>query len=133
MGWDAYATKDGKILELSQMGDEPGDGLILTDTDLRLAFTDIADKIAKACGTVDGYLRLGGLDCSPCGVAIDKYGGVDPWSETRTSLTPENVAVIVRDWKAPHGPGQYYNWAVMSAYYFMKTCADHGLGVHFSW
>ena len=127
MGWDAYATKDGKILELSQMGDEPGVGLILTDTDLRLAFWEAMKVVADCMDNVDGMLKIGALNCQVCAQAIDKHGGFDPWS--RNGLTPEQVKVVVRDWKHP----RLNNWATLSAYMFLRTCADHGLGVHFSW
>lgn len=127
MGWDAYATKNGEILELSQLGNEPGDGLILTNTNLRLAFWDAMKIVADRVGNVDGMLKLGGLDCSVCAQAIDRYGGFDPW--TRDDLTPEQVRVVVRDWKKP----QWETWVSLSAYMFLKTCADNGLGVHFSW
>ena len=129
MGWDAYATKDGEILELSQLEQEPGASLILMDSTLRLAFWEAMKAVASRVGNVDGMLRLGGLDCNVCGQAIDRYGGVDPWNENRKHLTPENVRVIVRDWKPP----QWETWGTLSAYYFLKTCADHGLGVYFSW
>ena len=129
MGWDAYATLNGNDLELSQMGDEPGSGLILTDADLRLAFSKAAQAVSSRVGNVDGMLRLGGLNCGECGRAIDRWGGVDPWGAKPYSLTPEQVRIIVRDWKQPFRHG----WTVLSAYCFLQACADHGLGVRFSW
>ena len=127
MGWDAYATKDGEILSISELGSAPGDAWVLTDHTLRLAFWEAMKAVASRVGNVDGSLRLGGLDCSVCAQAIDRHGGFDPWS--RDDLTPEQVKVVVRDWDAP----QWNTWGTLSAYYFLKTCADHGLGVRFSW
>jgi len=132
MGWDAFATQNGVDLELIRMGNTTH--LMPRDADLALAFGNAANSVSIACGAVDGSLRLGSLNCSECRRAIDRCGGFDPWTR---ELTPEQVQVVVRDWKhlvRPEWEGQVsMDYAEASAFAFLKVCAEHGLGVRFSW
>ena len=106
---------------------------IIANDEYYAAFTDAADVVKRKCGVVASSLRLGSLNCSECRRAIDRCGGFDPWTR---ELTPEQVQVVVRDWKhlvRAEWQGQVgVDWAEASAFEFLRVCAEHGLGVRFS-
>jgi len=128
MGWDAFATKDGKMLKCDYSKEAEWAGMIVNPI-LRDAFGKANDKGMKIAGSVDGLLRDGGLDCSDCAYALRDATGMDCWSED--NLTPEVVKYYWEEAGWP--PRDEWNWAVASAYYFLKTCAKNGLGIYFSW
>ena len=73
MGWDAYATKDGKCLDLTH--DDVSGHISLSNASYKLAFEDAAKSVVNTTGAVDGYLMLGALDCTVCGMVLSDISG----------------------------------------------------------
>ena len=76
------------------------------------------------------------LDVSDCGEMMEQRAGIDAWptgERPGDDLTPEQVKeAAAADWGEPpeEPPG---SWAYWSARIFIETCAEHNLGVRFSW
>lgn len=123
MGWDAFATTP-----------QYPEGLF--DRDLNIidhvyarafknAVKDIEDALGK--GSSDALLISGGLDCSDCGVAIQKLTGVDAWGP---NLSIDEVQKLVI---TPYEPQEQDLWVYHSALQFLKVCQEFKLGIRFSY
>lgn len=152
MGWDAWATKDGKQLKINW--DFQGfKSNHLKDFSLNQKFKKAAKTVKEKTGGFDGCLDVGGLDCSDCAKVLEKATGMDCWFED--DLTPKQVKKYYKnaDWgKAithreflEYASTEIYN-AVLgeniksdsviffeSAKEFLRVCAENNLGIHFDW
>lgn len=132
MGWDAFATlPNGHDLPRTPV---EGDWLPKDDA-LRTAFRRAGATVMDCCGTVDGGLKHGMLDVSTCGQALEWYTGVDAWPDDITPLTPEQVQTLARNaqWPDVLALPRDQQWPIASARAFLDTCAEHGLGIRFSY
>ena len=122
MGWDAFSSAKVKYSALPAK---------LTDPILEKAFTNASRYVKRKTGTADGLLRLGGLDVSTCGEMLEAATGQKVWVEHDWPS-----AVVKWIWKISEWDFEYdkeEEWAYWSAYYFLKTCAKHGLSIRFSY
>lgn len=126
MGWDAFATKsNGKTLPRTPIYE----GWLPRNPLIRLAFRRAVERVKQQESTVDGSLRHGALDCSPCAHAIERATGIDAWGDDLSGRQVRDAARCA-DWSlVDDQPG----WAVASAREFLNTCARYNLGVYFSW
>ena len=129
MGWDGWATRDGKRLPIdwhprSELKPE------ILDAELAKAFKAARNWVKRTAGSVDGWLFLGGLDCSLCAEMLEKATGIDAWGE---SLTPDEVKRIYEeaDWSFVYPIED--GWAYHSAKQFLEVCATYALGIGFSY
>lgn len=120
MGWDAFAVdKRGQRLERKDFK--------LEDTILRSAFAEADRAVLDHFAFSDGFLVHGALDCTDCAEAILAATGQNcfagPWNvqETKETFDRWNWTKVER------------TWASESAFYFLRACAWHELGVSFSW
>jgi hypothetical protein len=114
MGWDAYAV-------------DPATNKPVERPLPLWGFRRAARRVRQHVGTVDGFLRMGGLDCSACADALRQAAGIDPWGP---DLPPARVKAALKraNWDRAALP-----WARESACAFLETCARFRLGVRFSW
>lgn len=128
MGWDCWVTKDGKRIDI-EWGDFTSPHI--KDKYIDKVFLSQAQEVQKMCGDVDGWFRLGGLDCSDCARMLEKATGKGCWSEEGWSA--EQVKDLQReaDWSFEFDERD--RWAYLSAKHFLDTCAELGLGVMFTW
>ncbi len=122
MGWDAYATKNDRPLELERLG--PAHHR-LADPVLREAFA----QAARRPGACDGNLPRGGLDCSGCADVLEQLSGLSAYSEV--GWDADWVSMLAeRTTEA--------DWALCdegfrdSTRAFLECCAAHNLGIGFS-
>lgn len=110
MGWDGYAnnTRGHKA-----------------------KFKAAAKKVQDKCGTVDGLLQEGALDCSACAFALEAATGQSAWDQDGWSAKKVKQLAAEARWPGEVEPDQC--WAVESAKAFLNLCADIGTGIHFSW
>ena len=129
MGWDAYAvTSNGKALFTYQ----DNLGLIIKDHVYARAFKNASDEVKKNAGTVDCLLTHGGLDVSTCAREMKRCTGVNAWQED--PVTPERVKALnlrMQESEPPLDSDKF--WAYLSVKKFLEVCAEHNLGIHFSW
>lgn len=126
MGWDAFATRDGKTLKVDWVAFSSK----LIDPELRDAFTTAAHTVQESAGTCDGYLRLGGLDISTCGEMLEKATSRDVYGD---DWPPEEVEELYVNANWGFDIDEEDRWALESAKAFLKVCAENHLGVTFSW
>lgn len=111
MGWDAIATNKEYSKEITE------------------AFESASEKVRQTVGSVDGYLRVGGLDCHESGRCLEFATGKSVYVEEWTSEEVKTLAKSA-NWEQPNS---YEQWAQGSALFFLDTCAKYGLGIKFSW
>lgn len=125
MGWDAYATKDGKGLELYL-----GAFNRIKDDDLRVIFYDAQVNVKLKADVVDGFLRTGGLDCSDCANALEQATGMNCYGEDLLSSDVKVYHLLAR-WE--NVDESVPKWAKESAKEFLRVCAENDLGIRFSY
>jgi hypothetical protein len=128
MGWDAFSTRNGKVLfTLSPLSME----LEVPDAELARAFAEASEKVKDLTKNVDWLLRVGALDCSNCAEYLKAHTTMDPWRE---ALSPVEVIELSQQMQGSEPPAHADDlWAYWSAREFLRVCAEHGLGVTFSY
>ena len=119
MGWDAYAFGIKRDWIKKR----------LRDPVLDKTFKEAEDFVRTAAGTVDGYLRLGGLDVSSCGRMLEKATGESCWVDGWSSDVVQRLNRTA-NWKFKYNEDEY--WAYLSAKTFLECCAKHNLEITFS-
>ena len=118
MGWDAYATREGRGLD-------PG-----TDAAALRAFHRASAEVARDTGCVDAQLEDGRLDCQACRVQIElatrEMAGNIAWSADQLRERVK-AATWPEGWELEEGD----EWAAASARRFLEICAEFGLGAQF--
>lgn len=131
MGWDAEAYRaDGKGIDIDWRSHREGTEPQIKDPKLKAVFESAAEAACDETGSVDGLLRLGGLDVSTCGAALASATGRSVYDED--GWLPEDVKSLAASAEWPEPIGEMA-WAVVSARKFLETCAAHNLGIRFSW
>jgi len=69
MGWDAFASVE-----------RDWENHTLIDPKLDADFKEASEEVKSLTGTVDGLLRMGGLDVSDCALMLEKATGLSAWS-----------------------------------------------------
>lgn len=120
MGWDAHssAKRDWKKMKLK----DP-----ITDK----LFKNAEVYVKRKAGSVDGYLRMAGLDCSACAKMLEQATGRSAWDERgwdKDFLIKVNEKA---NWDFEYEQEQA--WAYWSAKKFLESCAKAGLSISFSW
>lgn len=110
MGWDGYAnnTRGHKA-----------------------KFRAAARLVKEKCGSVDGFLEDGALDCSAFAFALESATGESAWDEDGWSAKKVKLLANAASWPDNVEPDR--RWAVESAKAFLNLCAEIGTGIHFSW
>ena len=118
MGWDAYATREGRGLDR------------VTDAEALGAFRAAAAEVAARAGAVDCQLEGGRLDTWLCRVYIERatghLAGNVGW---RAEELRERVRAAA--WPEEWEVGEGEEWAALSARRFLEVCARYGLGAQF--
>jgi hypothetical protein len=128
MGWDACSTKNGKAIFV---GKKNGSGLEVPDPTLAKAFSEANERVKKTATFADWLLQYGGLDCSNCAEYLKAHTTMDPWRE---ALSPVEVIELNQQMQGSEPPVHADDlWAYWSAREFLRVCAEHGLGVTFSY
>ncbi len=144
MGWDAFATKDGRELDTLDTNDY---SIIFADTELAAVFAQ-ADAVFKGImgrgsSLRDGQLRgttrfiLEAATFEPCYRACICWGRID-WSSDAAARLSEradwsNARWCLRGWHYLNGGPEDFWDDYWSSKLFLQTCAAHGLGIRFSW
>jgi len=127
MGWDGFATRDGENVEKDWHHGHRELQPELCDPILKAAFEQAAEKVRELDGAdnLDWLLCVGALDCSWFAEALETATGMECWG---ADLSAEQVQkyLAVADWSKVTVPHQ-------SARLFLETCAQHNLGMRFSW
>lgn len=118
MGWDAFATKNGKDLRVNWSKNT------LKDPELDRLFKNAHNYVKRKVGVVDGLLRIGGLDCSIYGLAIQDAVGETVWTEEPWDNQKVKELLKHAEWDGLEGG--------VCARRFLETCAKAGLGIRFS-
>ncbi len=126
MGWDAFATRDGRTLRIDWVAFSSK----LIDPELRAAFTAAANAVKESAGTCDGYLHIGGLDVSTCGEMLEEATSRDVYGD---DWDAEEVFEMVGFVNWNQEINEQDRWALESAKAFLEVCAQYSLGVTFSW
>ena len=131
MGWDAHATHLNKK-HVGLIWHRKSDTYIISNHKLRVAFKNASRKVKRKTGTVDGFLAIGGLDCSACALALENAMGMNCWGN---GYSPTEVKEFYKSawWEDAHEEDPKHQWAVESAKAFLSVCVRHGLGITFSW
>lgn len=135
MGWDAYATRDGKPLEMARVGF----GSLPADPQLCAAFLSACDEVKRrsVSGTNLGTAILGG----PFQAMFERGTG-QRFDEVASATgllawTPEKVRAVqsASDWAFDIDRDTQSDepWEYWTARLFLETCAANGLGVLFTW
>lgn len=117
MGWDAWI-------------DIPKDDWKMK-AKIELSFAAAAGWFKRRGEIRDGFLSIGGLDCSPCRWALE--AATDRSCHPESSWDAKLVKRLAEDavWE-----GDRFNdvapWAVKSARKFLELCAKHGRGINFT-
>ena len=120
MGWDAHSTAK-KDWEKKKLKDPTTDKL----------FKNAEAYVKRKAGSVDGYLRMAGLDCSSCAEMLERATGRSVWDERDWN---KDFVVKVNEkanWDFEYEQEQA--WAYWSAKKFLESCAKAGLSIYFSW
>ena len=86
MGWDAHAIVD-----------KNSDGII-KDPDIAKAFAEASEFVLSKTGTVDGYLKSGGLDVSNCGNMLEKATGTGVYNDQGWDAETAKVYFTMANW-----------------------------------
>lgn len=93
-------------------------------------FKEASEIVAVKCGSVDGLLADGGLDCSACASALEMATGQNAWDEDGWSAKKVKRLAESAIW--PEEVDADMCWAVESAKAFLSLCAQIGTGIRFS-
>ena len=129
MGWDGYATKDGKVIDVN-WGNFRDDKPQIKDEGLRGKFIKAAKGVVEIADGVDWLLGLGGLDCSDCAYALQDATGMNCWGN---DITAEKVKEFYDNANWENVRDGLSKELVASAKAFLEVCAREGLGMSFSW
>lgn len=126
MGWDAYAIKDGKDIEVDYSTGEP----IVIDGDLRKAFADAFAAASYEDGVGHAPLSQG----SVFGLMIaNVMQDVTGYTTRGNDWTPEMVKDAAEcEWDIKMRMDHEERHATIVAKHFVQCCAKHGLGITFS-
>ena len=113
MGWDAFARENKKNKSKFRR------------------FKTATKKVLELCGSYDCLLPEGGLDCSSCGDVLAQVGGKPVMQLNGCSWSAKEVRRFNKNKYWRDVKGEF--WAVLSARYFVKVCAEIGCGIDFCW
>lgn len=121
MGWDCHATRNGRWLEYDHAT------LRVHNPILDAAFHQAAKDAQRMAGWADTLLEFGGLRLRECAEMLRQATGLDPydiqgWSPSEVQKANWNFNY----WKSRRV-------AYWSARKFLETCAEHHLGVKFTY
>jgi hypothetical protein len=133
MGWDAYATKQGKRLahKWEQVGDGPATTLVLADDEQRAIFAAARARVLEQSPVIDGFLETGGLDVSTCAKMLEEATDESAYSDDGWSAEGVKLLAASANWEFEVDDDE--RWAYWSARVFLETCAAHGFGIVFDW
>ena len=129
MGWDAFAVKDGKDVDVKWDFQGYKETHIVDDK-LNIEFKNAATCVATEAGSVDWMLKYAALDISDCGRAMGDATGVSCWGD---DWSVEDVKKYnkVANWELAYM--SHGDCASESAKAFLGVCARNNLGIRFSW
>lgn len=122
MGWDAFSSAKPDFEKRCVKG-------VKVDRLFKNAETYVR---RKSGGYVDGYLRMGALDCSDCGRMLEKATGKSVCNENESRWSVAVVKEINKNanWDFDYSSEEtLYYW---SARKFLEVCAKAGLAIRFS-
>ena len=116
MGWDMYAVNRNGNWNLS--------------AEQKTRFKNASDLVAAEAGSVDGSLADGGLGLSSCASALEAMTPLSAYS----NWGPDDMAEAFKRASLPETfDGEYDKMHHLSAYHFMRVCAELGLGANASY
>lgn len=120
MGWDCHATRKGRLLRYEY------DPHRIHDAILDAAFRQAAQEARRLGGEADVLLKLGALHLRECADMLRQATGLDPYLKGWSSGEVRQVNWNCNYWKSRRA-------AYWSARRFLETCAEHQLGVKFTY
>lgn len=120
MGWDAYSPA-GRDYKKNKLKDPAIDKL----------FKNAESYVKRKTGSVDGLLRMAGLDCSDCAEMLDKATGRSVTDDNNWSKNFVKKMNACANWDFEYEQEQA--WAYWSARKFLETCAKAGISISFKW
>lgn len=121
MGWDAHAI--GVKIDYSKSLPQ------IIDPVQNRVFITVFNSVKKACGTVDGLLDQGGLDCTICGEMLERATGQDCDSEQ--VWRKEKVRRLAEKADFSFSVKEDERWAKESARAFLYACAALNCSIRF--
>lgn len=131
MGWDAYATKNGKHIKTKINWSKDSFEYFIENPTIREQFELARRLVLDKTTSVDGLLEKGGLDCSACARVIESATNESAYSEDGWSEEKTKRLFVKARWEFIAEEDR--DWAYWSAYFFLRTCVENGYGVSFSW
>ena len=138
MGWEAYATKEGQLLEENQRH--------IADPNLRQIFLEASAEVKQLAGWCGCCIEEGTLDGFSCQLVLAKATGVVCFDEKNEMgeiiWSPAYIHYLQlrADWDFPteHEEAHSYpNWYDVVDYWgtrvFFQTCSVHNLGMRLTW
>ena len=103
----------------------------LKDPTIDKLFKNAELYVKRKAGSVDGCLRMAGLDCSACAKMLEKATNRSAWDESEWSNDFVKKINLDANWDFEYENEQA--WAYWSAKKFLETCAKANLSISFSW
>lgn len=121
MGWDCHATRKGRLLRYEHAT------LRIHDSILDAAFRQAAKGAKRMGGDADMMLEFGALHLRECADMLRQATSLDPYDVKGWSPSEVQKA----SWKFNYLKSR--RGAYWSARKFLETCAEHQLGVRFTY
>ena len=125
MGWDAFATKGGKVLKTTWNPRKRES--TIQGKRIDKAFKAASLAVGTVYGSADRYLHAGGLDMRAAGDALRKHSGLQVFSPRGYSPARVRKAAAKAKWP------KIMDADTAAARVFLSTCAKLGLGMKFDW
>ena len=121
MGWDCHATHRGRLLRYDHTTRR------IHNPILDAAFRQAAKDARRLGGEVDVLLEFGALHVRECADMLRQATGLDPYDDKGWSPSDvQRANWTFNYWRSRRA-------AYWSARKFLETCAEHQLGVKFTY
>lgn len=129
MGWDAWAidSNDQLVGEFQEPGSDGIRPFVFRNPKVAKAFARALDEVRECAGSADGFLMIGGLDCSACGKMLESATGLSMYPKTPWSADLVKAISKTANWKFWYDPEDA--WAYWSARRFLEICGEFYLGI----
>lgn len=98
---------------------------------IRAAFAEACESVRAICGTCDGFLELGSLDCSSSIDYLAQAFGQDYESMKEVFWLADEVRrrAATAVWPDPADVREEWRWSYWSARKFLEVCVRYELGI----
>lgn len=123
MGWDASA-------DAKKIYNKNNNRYQLSNKKQRFAFKEAFEFVKSEAGQVDGFLDMGGLDCSACAKMLEQATGRSCFGDGWKSDEIQQIYEM-SNWDFHFDKEKA--WAYWSARKFLELCAKFKLAVTFNY